>query len=62
MGEYLEGVTAVAAAIRGEDFPLSAIWSVAFSSSLSEEKQSRLIPGVQATARSIERALREKNV
>jgi len=61
-GEYLEGVTAVAAAIRGDDFPLSAIWSGAFSSNLSEDKHARLIREVETTARDIERTLREKNV
>jgi DNA-binding IclR family transcriptional regulator len=59
-GEYLMGVTAVAAAIRADGLPLSALWSVAFTSSLSEGKREELVETVKATAREIERALREK--
>jgi len=60
-GEYLMGVTAIAAVIRADDLPLSALWLVAFSSSLTEEKRDRLIEQVKATADQIENALREKN-
>jgi DNA-binding IclR family transcriptional regulator len=59
-GEYLIGVTAIAAAIKVEGLPLSALWSVAFSSSLTEEKRRDLIKEVRTTACEIERSLRKE--
>ena len=61
-GEYLMGVTAIAAAIRADDLPLSALWLVAFSSSLTGEKRDSLIEHVKATAHQIENTLREKTL
>jgi DNA-binding IclR family transcriptional regulator len=61
-GEYLMGVTAIAAAIRSDDLPLSALWLVAFSSSLTKEKRDLLIESVKATANQIESALRKKSL
>jgi len=59
-GEYLMGVTAIAAAIPVDGLPLSALWSVAFSSSLTEEKRRDLIEQVKATAHEIESTLRKE--
>jgi IclR family KDG regulon transcriptional repressor len=59
-GEYLMGVTAIAAAIPVDGLPLSALWSVAFSSSLTEEKRRDLIEHVKATAHEIESTLRKE--
>ena len=59
-GEYLMGVTAIAAAVKVDGFPLSALWSVAFSSSLSEERRRDLIECVKATAREIRVTLRKE--
>jgi DNA-binding IclR family transcriptional regulator len=58
-GEYLIGVTAIAAPIRVEGLPLSALWSVAFSSSLSREKRDWIIEQVRETAGEIERSLKK---
>lgn len=59
-GEYLMGVTAIAAPINVGDLPLSALWSVAFSSSLTEEKRDSIIEQVKATASEIESSLRKE--
>ena len=59
-GEYLMGVTAIAAAIRVEDLPLSALWSVAFSSSLTKENRDQIIVQVKRAANTIESTLRRK--
>jgi DNA-binding IclR family transcriptional regulator len=59
-GEYLMGVTAIAATIPVDGLPLSALWSVAFSSSLTEEKRRALIDHVKATAHEIESTLRKE--
>jgi DNA-binding IclR family transcriptional regulator len=56
-GEYLMGVTAIAAPISAGGIPLSALWSVAFSSGLGEERKRDLVEGVKNTARQIESAL-----
>lgn len=61
-GEYLMGVTAIAAPITVDDLPMSAIWSVAFSSSLTEEKRDELIEHVKATANEIESSLRKSGL
>ncbi len=60
-GEYLMGVTAIAAPISAPDLPLSALWSVAFSSSLTDETRVDLIRDVKSTADEIERSLRKEN-
>ncbi len=60
-GEYLMGVTAIAAPIVVRDLPLSALWLVAFSSSLTEEKREKIIEHVKATAVQIENSLRKEN-
>jgi len=57
-GEYLMGVTAIAAPITVDNLPLSALWSVAFSSSLSEERRDRIIDEVKRAANAIESTLR----
>ncbi|MBW2057387.1 MAG: IclR family transcriptional regulator [Deltaproteobacteria bacterium] len=58
-GEYLMGVTAVAAPIVVDGYPLSALWSVAFSSSLTDERRERIIEEVRRAAGTIEKALRK---
>ncbi len=58
-GEYLMGVTAIAAPIIVRDLPLSALWSVAFSSSLTDESRDEIIEHVKRTASQIESALRK---
>lgn len=59
-GEYLTGVTAIAASINVDELPLSALWLVAFSSSLTQERRDRLIEHVRATANEIESSLRKE--
>lgn len=58
-GEYLMGVTAIGAPITVDDLPLSALWSVAFSSSLTDERSERIIDEVKRAASAIETALRK---
>jgi DNA-binding IclR family transcriptional regulator len=59
-GEYLMGVTAVAAPIRVSGIPQSALWSVAFSSGLVDSQRENLIDQVTATTYEIENNLRKE--
>lgn len=58
--EYLVGVRAVAALLRGSESKGYAIWAVGFKSVLHDEKMNRLINGMMEAARLINDQLKDQ--
>ena len=60
--EYLLGVRAAAAPIRGADQSISAIWTVGFKASLDEEKMSALAERTRDAGRAIRQKIEAHSV
>jgi len=58
--EYMLGVRAIAAPIRTNSLPLSAIWVVGFTSSLNDQKVERVIAEIRKTAEEISQSMKDQ--